>query len=129
MLTLSAFPVILFALGAVGLYVTRVYTSRHARLSRDLSTIPASERAAVVARELARFGIDASRIGSDQQFQLATETIKHREAGVRLIMQCFVSCIILAASLYVILSGSFSPQDKHWAFGSVGTVIGFWLKG
>jgi hypothetical protein len=46
-----------------------------------------------------------------------------------MLMQPLVSIVILAASLYMILSADFSPQDKHWAFGTVGTVIGFWLKG
>ena len=29
----------------------------------------------------------------------------------------------------VILSKQYTPADTNWAYGTVGTVIGFWLKG
>jgi hypothetical protein len=30
--------------------------------------------------------------------------------------------------LFVILSGGYDPNSKNWAFGTVGTILGFWLK-
>lgn len=35
---------------------------------------------------------------------------------------------VLTACLFVILSGGYDPNSKNWAFGTVGTILGFWLK-
>jgi hypothetical protein len=43
-------------------------------------------------------------------------------------MQVIVSVAILACALAIILSSKYGPQDKHWAYGSAGTILGFWLK-
>jgi len=106
-----------------------LYASRLARLSQNLSSIPASDRMMVIQKELGSIGVDGSKVSPTQQYQLAMKEIAHRQARIRLFMQPLVSIVILIASLYIILSSSFSPQDKHWAFGTAGTVIGFWLKG
>lgn len=45
------------------------------------------------------------------------------------IMQIFISVIVLGAGLWVVLSRRYQPQEKHWAYGAIGTIIGFWLKG
>jgi hypothetical protein len=39
------------------------------------------------------------------------------------------STVLLLAALVVILSKRYAPTDKHWAYATVGTIIGFWLKG
>lgn len=39
-----------------------------------------------------------------------------------------VSAAVLAASLFIILSNRYGPKDKHWAYATVGTVLGYWLK-
>jgi hypothetical protein len=39
------------------------------------------------------------------------------------------SAILSVAALYIILSRRYAPQDKHWAYGTIGTVLGFWLRG
>lgn len=46
----------------------------------------------------------------------------------RTIMQIAVSMCLLGASLFVILAGGYDPNAKHWAFATVGTILGFWLK-
>jgi hypothetical protein len=46
---------------------------------------------------------------------------------VAVMMQVLISLIILGAALWVILSRKYQPTDRHWAYGLVGTVIGFWL--
>jgi hypothetical protein len=46
-----------------------------------------------------------------------------------LFMQVAISIGLMAAGLYVILSGKFTTPDQHWAYGVIGTVTGFWLKG
>src|SRR6266849_2308252 len=43
-----------------------------------------------------------------------------------LVFQMVLSVLLLAASLFVILSTRYGPKDKHWAYGTVGTLIGFW---
>jgi hypothetical protein len=43
-------------------------------------------------------------------------------------MPAFVSLIVLAASIYVILSGRYGEGQNKWAFGSVGMILGYWLR-
>jgi len=43
------------------------------------------------------------------------------------IMQFLLSLVVASASLYVILSRRYAPKDKHWAYATIGTVVGFWL--
>jgi hypothetical protein len=44
------------------------------------------------------------------------------------IARAILSITLLIAALFVILTNRYSPQDKHWAYGTIGTLIGFWLK-
>jgi hypothetical protein len=46
----------------------------------------------------------------------------------RLLMQAIVSLAVLGASFFIILTHGFSPDGKRWAYGSVGMVVGYWLK-
>jgi hypothetical protein len=39
-----------------------------------------------------------------------------------------LTLILLGASLFVILSKQYDAADKHWAYGTVGTLIGYWLR-
>src|SRR5262249_27022236 len=43
--------------------------------------------------------------------------------------QVMVSLAIVGAALYVIVSEQYALNDTKWAYGIVGTVIGYWLKG
>ena len=45
-----------------------------------------------------------------------------------LVAQLVISAVLLIAALFVILTKKYPPQDKHWAYGALGTVVGFWLK-
>jgi hypothetical protein len=47
---------------------------------------------------------------------------------IRTVMAPLVSVTVLLACLYVILSGGYRPDGEKWAFGSIGTIIGFWFK-
>ena len=38
------------------------------------------------------------------------------------------SAVLLVFSLWVIASGKVDPDSKKWAFGVIGSLIGFWLK-
>jgi hypothetical protein len=44
-----------------------------------------------------------------------------------LVIQVFISAALLAAAVGAILSESYEITDKHWAFGAIGTVMGFWF--
>lgn len=46
----------------------------------------------------------------------------------RFMMQTVVSLVVLAAAIFIILTHGFDPNSKYWACGSVGMVIGYWLK-
>jgi hypothetical protein len=46
----------------------------------------------------------------------------------RLMMQAIVSLAILGAALFILLTHGFGPDSKRWAYGSVGMVVGYWLK-
>jgi hypothetical protein len=50
------------------------------------------------------------------------------EGPARLVMQIAVSTVILAAGLWVILSGHYAADAERWAAGAIGTVMGYWLK-
>jgi hypothetical protein len=43
----------------------------------------------------------------------------------RMLMQAVVSLAVLGLSLFLILTHRFDPD---WAYGSVGMVVGYWLK-
>jgi hypothetical protein len=39
-----------------------------------------------------------------------------------------VSIAVLAAGLYIILSKGYEADSQKWAFGAVGTILGYWLR-
>jgi hypothetical protein len=41
----------------------------------------------------------------------------------RMIFQLILSVFLPLASVFV-----YTPVDKHWAYGTTGTIVGFWLK-
>ena len=47
--------------------------------------------------------------------------------GLRSLMPILVSAVLLIAALWVILAQKYTPTDRHWAYGAVGTVVGYWL--
>ena len=46
---------------------------------------------------------------------------------VRTVMQIAMSIIVSAAALYVILSKKYDADVQKWAYGAIGTVMGYWL--
>jgi len=47
---------------------------------------------------------------------------------VRLGVQILVSLVILAASLYIIISKGYDEPSAKWAYGMAGLVAGYWLR-
>jgi hypothetical protein len=43
-------------------------------------------------------------------------------------VQAAVTAILLVATLLVILSKRYADADKRWAYTTIGTIVGFWLK-
>src|SRR5258708_4012846 len=60
-------------------------------------------------------------------------TIKRKEdatptASARVFMMIVVSLAVLVAALYIILSKTYEDSAQKWAYGSVGMILGHWLK-
>jgi hypothetical protein len=47
----------------------------------------------------------------------------------RPLMQVVVTIILLLACLFMVLSKSYDPNSVHWAYATLGTLVGFWLRG
>ena len=48
--------------------------------------------------------------------------------NIKSVMMLLVSKIALGSCLYVILSGQYDEGSQKWAFGIVGSIMGFWLR-
>lgn len=59
---------------------------------------------------------------------LKREDDQNIEVHVRIAMMVLISLVVLASSLYTIMSGTYPDATQKWAYGSVGTILGFWLK-
>jgi hypothetical protein len=44
-------------------------------------------------------------------------------------MQVLLSLVLMGAAILIVLSHAYDAQEKHWAYGTLGTILGFWLKG
>lgn len=48
--------------------------------------------------------------------------------AVNVIMIVILTLALSSTSLYVILSQNFEESEQKWAFGVVGTLVGYWFK-
>ena len=70
----------------------------------------------------------------EREHQYGIEEIKDvagrpvADRNPRVTMKVVFSAVVLASGVFIILSRQYSPQDKHWAYGSLGTILGYWLK-
>jgi len=46
----------------------------------------------------------------------------------RAAMPVVVTFVLLGASLWVILSRRYNDANQKWAFGVIGTIVGYWLN-
>jgi hypothetical protein len=44
-------------------------------------------------------------------------------------MRILLTLVLTGAALFVVLSKLYGPQDQHWAYATLGTILGFWLRG
>jgi hypothetical protein len=51
------------------------------------------------------------------------------DPGIRTrdLMQVVVTIIFAAAALFAIFAKRVKPADKNWAYGAVGSILGYWL--
>ncbi|MEJ0078137.1 MAG: hypothetical protein WDO17_22385 [Alphaproteobacteria bacterium] len=117
MSSLGLASVLLLAFGASTVFFLDWQKHRRTLLLRKVEALP--ERDRLTALEVER-GVPSH--GQSPTQYLASQ-IQRRE-----IIQIALSAILLFASLFVILSKLYEPGDKHWAYGIIGTIIGFWLK-
>jgi hypothetical protein len=48
--------------------------------------------------------------------------------GEESIFKMAITIIILLPSIFIILSSRYNPKDKYWAYATVGTLLGYWLR-
>jgi hypothetical protein len=44
------------------------------------------------------------------------------------LVQIGITLLILGSALFIILSKGYADAEQKWAFGAVGTILGYWLK-
>ena len=48
--------------------------------------------------------------------------------GAEVWMPVLISLVLLAAAVWVILSGRYGDATQKWAFGAAGSILGYWLN-
>jgi uncharacterized BrkB/YihY/UPF0761 family membrane protein len=83
---------------------------------------------AVVALVIAKTADIAARLVSFYTTRLhdGGEIVRWMAYGP--VVPIVITSVLLIAALYVILAKPYSIQDRHWAYGALGTLVGFWLK-
>lgn len=56
------------------------------------------------------------------------DSVRVLDQKVKILMKVTVSLAVLAITLFVVISKGYSPTEKNWAFGMLGTILGWWLK-
>lgn len=51
------------------------------------------------------------------------------DRDIALIARTIVSLVFGGGALWAMLSAKSTDEQKHWAAGIIGTVVGYWLKG
>jgi len=118
---MHVFPVAIFCIAVLSL----VLISLKSRKNRSFEISMASS--GIIDRLEAMHLADSSRLDSSQR-RAAVRQWANTQAKAHLAMQIIISVVVLGASTFIILSHSFDAKDKHWAYGSVGTILGYWLK-
>ena len=82
--------------------------------------------ATVVALRILRFWRHSILAANSQP---VGEIVASRRWPTKMIMAVIVSLAVLGSALFIILSGNYDGSSEKWAFGAVGTIMGYWLKG
>jgi hypothetical protein len=73
---------------------------------------------------------EARRLAEQERERILSQSQKLTPwtSDIHIIMQVIVSIVLLSATLFIVLSKKYNPTDKHWAYATLGLIIGFWLK-
>ena len=58
----------------------------------------------------------------------SSKLIDEGPLATRMIVQILLSVLLAALRLFVILSDRYGSKQQHWAYATMGALIGFWLK-
>jgi|ERR1039458_9533045 hypothetical protein len=86
----------------------------------------AAEAAATAAKAAQDAAVTVAKAAEDTAAVRAK--VEQPVPDVHVIMQVLVSVALLSATLFVVLSKKYAAKDKHWAYTTIGLIIGFWLK-
>lgn len=50
-------------------------------------------------------------------------------SGAQSFMPIVVSVALLGGCLFVVFAKRYASADRHWAYATLGTIVGYWLKG
>jgi hypothetical protein len=95
-------------------------------LIASLQNLPNNE--CVYALRYQHFNVDTSALTPAQMIDLLKNQHEQSIERIRLVVAILLSFVVLTAALYVILLEKHSNESQKWAFGAVGTIIGYWLK-
>ena len=63
-------------------------------------------------------------LGQKEGLEVDSEIERKRRFWIRII----ITAVILAASLYIILSKSFGGDAEKWAYATAAVVVGYWFR-
>jgi hypothetical protein len=91
-----------------------------------LPAVPAPEKTAEITKRIetahtALAAPAATPTPTPQSTTISAQTID-------LYMPIVITAVIGLAALYIILSKKFETESLKWAYGILGTIVGFWLK-
>ena len=58
----------------------------------------------------------------------SSKLVDEGPVSTRMIVQILLSVLLAGLSWFVILSDRYGAKQQHWAYGTMGALIGFWLK-
>lgn len=63
-----------------------------------------------------------------EEIQYSQELFKSRQEQKLEYVRIFISFLVLSSALFIVLNDSYSDPAQKWAFGAIGTILGYWLK-
>lgn len=68
----------------------------------------------------------ADSIGEGAMYAGSKQSAAKR--NLRRYTRVLLSVVLLGASIYIILSDTYDDAQEKWAFGTIGSLLGYWLK-
>ncbi len=96
---------------------------------RKVVTAPASPAAPASAHEPALRPKGAAPVATPAKVRRDAPPVARSQAVLDGLMPIVISILVLLSALYVVLSGTaYTDAEQKWAFGAIGTLLGYWLK-